>query len=75
MSRDQRPPRPVMIDNGPVDTPARRRDDAAAAAGNPDAALATSTGPAWSTIMLWAILFLVACAAGAAGVALMLVAR
>ena len=73
MSRDQRPRRPVVIDNGPVTLPARRADGSGP--GDTPQAMAPPPTPAGSMIMLWAILFLLACAAGAAGVAMMLVAR
>ena len=69
MSRDQRPARTVMIAPDATSAPPQRRAlDAAAATGDPGAPAVVA--PAKSRTPMLAGLFLFACVAGAAGVAL-----
>lgn len=68
MSRDQRPARVKMIDHAQLVVPASRADDTLGGNIAPGSAPGK---PAQSGTVLWAALFLMACAAGAAGVALM----
>lgn len=68
MSRDQRPARTVMIAPDATSAPPQRRALDAAATGDPGAPAVVA--PAKSRTLLLAGLFLFACVAGAAGVAL-----
>lgn len=69
MSRDQRPARTVMIAPDASSAPPQRRaHDTAAATSDPGAP--TATAPVQSRTLLLSGLFLFACVAGAAGVAL-----
>lgn len=69
MSRDQRPGRVSVVDAATAAAPARRVDDAPPIdTGAP--LVADGTKPS-SHVLLWSVLFLSACTAGALGVALL----
>lgn len=68
MSRDQRPGRVSVVDAGPAATPARRSADTPAADSIAPAA-PDSAGPT-SHALLWSVVFLSACIAGAVAVTL-----
>lgn len=69
MSRDQKPARPVMIAPDSTNGASRRRvtGEVAASAGTPPA---VSIAPVKSRTLLLSVVFLLACVAGAAGIAL-----
>jgi hypothetical protein len=70
MSRDQRPGRVVMVDTDPVSPVTERRAVDQLDSGIANQAAAPAALPK-SGILLWVMLFLLACAAGAGGFSLM----
>ncbi|CAN5541973.1 hypothetical protein BH10PSE14_BH10PSE14_13740 [soil metagenome] len=70
MSRDQRPGRVVMVDTAPVTPPIERRASDPLDSGIAGQTAAPTALPK-SGMLLWVVLFLLACAAGAVGFSLM----